>query len=134
MVSMGLIGLAALICILFGVKYFTTRQFMAYHALISGRQWAEVERGMQTAILGMLRVCAAGFVTYGVLLLWLLVPLKRGEAWAAWAILTSALTMLAPILWVTIGLRRFEPRARTPIVPSAVVLLLVLAGAGAAFL
>ena len=129
---MGLVGLAALISILFGIKYFTTREFMAYHAVVSGRQWSEVERGMQTAILGMLRVCAAGFVTYGVLLLWLLLPLKRGETWAAWAILSSALTMLVPILWVTISLRRFEPKAKTPIVPSAVVLVLVLAGAGLA--
>jgi len=133
-VSVILVGAGALISILFGVKYFTTRQFMAYHAVISGKQWAEVERGMQTAILGMLRVCAAGFVTYGVLLLWLLLPLKRGEGWAAWAILSSALTMLAPILWVTIWLRRFEPKAKTPIVPSAVVLLLVLAGVGAALI
>jgi hypothetical protein len=129
---MGLVGLAALICMLFGIKYFTTRQFMAYHAVISGKQWEEIERGMQIAILGMLRVCAAGFVTYGVLLLWLLLPLRRGEPWAAWAILSSALTMLMPILWVTIRLRRFQPKAKTPIVPSAVVLLLVLAGVGAA--
>ena len=129
---MGLIGLAALISILFGIKYFATRQFMAYHAVVSGRQWAEIERGMQTAIIGMLRVCAAGFVTYGVLLLWLLLPLKRGEAWAAWAIVSSALTMLVPILWVTIWLRRFEPKAKTPIIPSSVVLVLVLAGAGLA--
>ena len=133
MISMGLVGLAAVISILFGIRYFATREFMAYHAVISGKAWAELERGMQTAILGMLRVCAAGFVTYGVLLLWLLLPLKRGEAWAAWAILTSALTMLAPILWVTIWLRRFEPKAKTPVVPSAAVLALVLAGAGLAF-
>jgi hypothetical protein len=133
-ISVGLVGVAALVSMLFGVRYFFTRQFMAYHAVIAGKAWSDLERGMQIAILGMLRVCAAGFLTYGVLLLWLLLPLNRGESWAAWAILSSAATMLVPILWVTIWLRRFEPKAKTPIVPSVVVLLLVLAGAGAALL
>ena len=102
--------------------------------LISGKAWGDLERGMHIAILGMLRVCAAGFLTYGVLLLWLLLPLNRGETWAAWAILSSAATMLVPILWVTVWLRRFEPKAKTPILPSVVVLLLVLAGAGTALI
>jgi hypothetical protein len=134
MLPIVLICVAALICILFGARYFLTKEFMPYHAVISGKAWAELERGMQIAILGMLRVCAAGFLTYGVLLLWLLVPLNRGETWAAWAILSSAATMLVPILWVTVWLRRFEPKAKTPIVPSVVVLLLVLAGAGTALI
>ena len=134
MLSIVLISVAALICILFGVRYFLTKEFMPYHAVISGKAWGDLERGMHIAILGMLRVCAAGFLTYGVLLLWLLLPLNRGETWAAWAILSSAATMLVPILWVTVWLRRFEPKAKTPILPSVVVLLLVLAGAGTALI
>src|SRR3954451_9038982 len=134
LLSLVLISVAALVSILFGVRYFFTTQFMAYHAGISGKAWGELERGMQIAILGMLRVCAAGFLTYGVLLLWLIVPLNRGETWAGWAILSSAPPMLLPILWVTIWLRRFEPKAKTPIVPSVVVVLLVVAGAGTALI
>ena len=107
---------------------------MDYHAVISGKEWNALERGMQIAILGMLKVCGVGFLTYGVVLVWFLYPLSRGETWAAWAILSSALTMLLPILLITIWLRRYEPKAKTPVVPSAVVLLLVLAGAGAALL
>ena len=126
--------LAALVSIAFGVRYLTARQFMGYHAVISGKAWTELERGMQVAILGMLKVCGAGFLTYGVTLVWFLYPLSRGETWAAWAILASALTMLLPILLITLWLRRFEPKAKTPVVPSAVVLLLVVGGAGAALL
>src|SRR5258706_5322604 len=122
MISQTPICLAAVVSIAFGVRYLMTRQFMPYHAVISGKAWSELERGMQTAILGMLKVCGAGFLSYGVALLWLLYPLSRGETWAAWAILTSAFTMLVPVLWITIWLRRFEPKAKTPVVPTAIVL------------
>jgi len=128
------IYLAAIISIVFGIRYLTARQFMGYHAVISGKAWTDLERGMQVAILGMLKVCGAGFLMYGVALLWLLYPLSRGETWAAWAILTSALAMLVPILLITIWLRRFEPKARTPVIPSALVLLLVVGGATASLI
>jgi len=124
------ICVAALISIAFGVRYLAARQFMPYHAVISGKAWGELGRGMQVAILGMLKVCGAGFLTYGVALLGFLYPLSRGEAWAAWAILVSAATMLVPILFITLWLRRSEPRARTPVLPTIVVLALVVFGAG----
>ena len=131
MIALLPLGLAALVSIAFGVRYLTARQFMDYHAVISGKAWTDIERGLQIAVLGMLKVCGAGFLMYGVALLWFLYPLSRGETWAAWAILTSALAMLVPILLTTIWLRRFEPKARTPVIPCAVVLLLVIGGATA---
>jgi hypothetical protein len=124
--------LAALVLIAFGVRYLFTRQFMGYHAAVTGKSWPDIDLRMQIAILGMLRICGAGFLTYGIVLLWLLLPLSRGESWAAWATLSSAVIMLVPILYITIWLRRFEPKARTPVLAPLVVLLLVLAGAGAA--
>jgi hypothetical protein len=117
------------VTVAFGVRYLLTRQFMPYHAVISGRAWSELERGMQTAILGMLKVCGAGFLGYGAALLWLLVPLYQGERWAVWAILTVTAAMVLPIFYITLWLRRVEPRAKTPVVPTAIVLFLVLAGA-----
>jgi hypothetical protein len=123
------IYLAAVVSIAFGVRYLGGREFMPYHAIITGKSWEELDRGMQVAILGMLKVCGAGFLTYGVVLLWFLYPLSRGETWAAWAILSSALAMLLPILLITIWLRRFQPKAKTPVLPTAVVLGLVVVGA-----
>jgi hypothetical protein len=127
-----LLSLGALVSLAFAVRYFFTKQFMAYHAVVMGKSWAELERGVQTSILGMLRICAGGFATYGLAVLWLLLPLSRGETWAAWAVLTLSATTLLPVLYVTIMLRRFEPRAKTPIGAPAIVLLLVLAGVGTA--
>jgi hypothetical protein len=124
-----LLSIAAAVSILFGVRYCLAREFMPYHATVAGRSWSELEPGVRTIILGMLRIVGGGFVSYGVALLWLLVPLNRGESWAPWAALTITLTALAPVLYVTVWLRRVEPTARTPIVPAAAVLVLAVVGA-----
>jgi hypothetical protein len=125
--------LAALVSIAFGIRYLATKQFMPYHAVVSGRSWSELERGVQSAILGMLRIVGGGLITYGLALLWLSLPLGRGERWAAWAILTITASTILPTLYVTVMLRRLEPKAKTPIVPTLVVLALILAGVGASF-
>lgn len=117
--------LAAVLALVFGVRYLLTRSFMPYHADVLGKAWPTLEPRLQIIILGMLRVAGAGLLGYGVSLLWLLLPLHRGEAWAAWAALTISLAVVGPILYVVVWLRRVEPRAKTPIVPTLAVLVLV---------
>lgn len=128
-----LVSLAALISIFFGVRYFTTKEFMPYHAVVSGKAWSELEPGVRTVVLGMLRIVAGGFTTYGVALLWLLIPLGAKQWWATWAVLTLTLAGVLPSLYVTIALRRSAPAARTPVVPAALVLILALLGAAVSF-
>jgi hypothetical protein len=125
---------AALVSIAFGIRYLLAKQFMPYHAVVTGKPWAELELGMRTAILGMLKIVGGGLLTYGLALLWLLVPLERGERWAVWAILTVTASTILPTLYVTIMLRRFEPKAKTPVVPTLVVLALILVGVGGSLL
>lgn len=132
--SLILLSLAALVSIFFGVRYFFTKEFMPYHAVVSGKSWSELERGVQTAILGMLKIVGGGLATYGLAVLWLLLPMNRGETWAAWAVLTISAATLLPTLYVTLMLRRFEPKAKTPVGPTLVVLVLVLVGVGTALL
>ena len=126
--------LAALVSVFFGIRYLLAREYMPYHAVVTGKAWAQLEPGVQTAIRGMLRIVGGGILAYGLALLWLLLPLNRGEPWAAWAALTISAAILLPTLYVTIMLRRFQPKAKTPIVPTAVVVALVLAGVGASLL
>jgi len=126
--------LAALVSIFFGIRYLLTKEFMPYHAVVSGKSWSQLELGVQTAILGMLKILGGGFITYGLALLWLLLPLNRGELWATWAALSITATTLVPTLYVTIMLRRFQPKAKTPVVPTLIVMALVLASVGALFL
>jgi hypothetical protein len=124
-------GLAALLALAFGVRYVFTREFMPYHATVLGKPWASLEPRLQFIILGMLKVAGGGLLGYGIALLWLLLPLQRGEAWAIWAALTVSLGVLAPILYVVVWLRRIEPAAKTPLVPTLAVLALVVAGTAA---
>ena len=124
-----LVSLAALISIFFGVRYFATKEYMPYHAAVSGKPWSELEPGVRTIILGMLRIIAGGFATYGVALLWALIPLGAKQAWAPWAVLTLTFAGVLPSLYVTIALRKAAPAARTPVVPAALVLILGLLGA-----
>jgi hypothetical protein len=122
------LGLAALVSLAFGVRYFLAREFMPYHATVAGRSWSELESGTQTAILGMLKIVGGGLATYGTALLWLLVPLNRGETWALWAAATMSAFTLLPTLYVTLWLRRRAQGAKTPVMPTTIVLALVVAG------
>jgi hypothetical protein len=124
--------LDAVVVIAFGLRYMLAREFMAYHAVVAGRTWAEVPEGLRAIVLGMYTIMGGGFITYGTALLLLLVPLREGGAWAvaaALAVLTLTVTMCLPILYVTLWLRRVRPGARTPVVPTVVALLLAIAGA-----
>jgi uncharacterized protein YjeT (DUF2065 family) len=128
-----LVSLAALISIFFGIRYFLAKQFMPYHAVVAGKSWSELAPGVQTIILAMLRIIGGGFVTYGLALLWLLLPLSARQPWAGWAVLTISAPTLLTTLYVTIALRRFAPSAPTPVVPASVVLALALVGGGISF-
>jgi hypothetical protein len=124
----GLLALAGVIAIAFGIKYMLAREFMAYHATVAGRTWAELQSGVQAIILGMYTIMGGGFITYGATLLWLLVPLSDGQRWAAWAVLTLTITSLVPVLYVTVWLRGIQPDAKTPVLPAAIVIALALVG------
>ena len=128
-VSLGAFGLAGLLALAFGLRYLSTREFLPYHAAVLGRPWAELEPRLQAIVLGMLKVAGSGLLGCGCALLWLLVPLSRGEPWAAWAALTFFLVATAPILYVVLWLRRISPGARTPVAPTLAAMTLVVIGA-----
>jgi hypothetical protein len=132
--QLALVAIAGAIAILFGIKYALARQFMPYHATVAGREWAELQPGVQAIILGMYRIMGGGFISYGAALLWLLVPLDDRQPWAPLAILTITVTSLVPVLFVTLWLRHVQPAARTPFLPAAFVFTLVVWGAGMALI
>ena len=71
--------LAALLALAFGARYVLTKTFMPYHAAVLDKSWPGIEPRLQIIILGMLKVAGGGLLGYGVSLLWLLLPLQRGE-------------------------------------------------------
>ena len=129
MVSSLLLALAGAVSVLFGVRYLLARQFMPYHATVAGKPWQELEAGVRTIILGMLRIIGGALAAYGLALLWLLIPLRDGQPWAAWAALTLTAACVLPTLYVTVSLRRAAPSAATPIAPAAAVLAMAWLGA-----
>ena len=133
LVSLCAFGLAGLLAVLFGVRYLVAREFMPYHAAVLGKPWASLEPRLQALILGMLRVVGGGLLACGCALLWLLLPLQRGEAWAAWAAVTVFVATTGPLLFVVLWLRRVSPGARTPVVPTVAAMVLVVIGALAFF-
>jgi hypothetical protein len=133
-IQLALLSMAALISIFFGIRYFLAKEFMPYHAVVAGKSWSDLDPGLQTVIRGMLRIIGGGFASYGLALLWLLVPLSARQAWATWAALTITASALLPTLYVTIALRRAAPAARTPVLPASLVLALALLGACISFL
>ena len=75
-------------------------------------------------------VSGGGFLGCGIVLSWLLIPARRGEAWAAWATLsTAAAVWVPPLLAVVVG----PPAAAAPgearLVAAAIILLAVTVGA-----
>lgn len=128
-VSLGAFALAGLLGLAFGLRYLFTRAFMPYHATVLGKPWTDLEPRLQAIILGMLKVAGAGLLGYGVALLWLLLPLGRGESWAMWAATSVSLAVVIPVLYVVVWLRRVSPQAQTPVAPTLAVLVLTLVGA-----
>lgn len=133
-ISLAILLLAVLLSVGAGGRYLFTTEFMPYHAVVAGKGWSQLEPGVQTIILGMLRIVGGGFLACGIALLWLLFPLSRGEVWSRWAALTVAGAMWVPTLYVTLMLRSAAPQAQPPIVPSSIMLVLVIVGAGTLFL
>lgn len=120
--ALALVVVAGLVSIAFGIRYFFATEYMPYHAVVAGKAWSELEPGMQTVIRGLFKVAAAGFLSYGVSLLWLLIPLHGRAGWAPWALLSLTVITIAPTLYVTAWLRTRAPAARTPMAPAAAVL------------
>ena len=123
---------AAIVAIAFGIRYLAATQFMPYHAVISGRTWSELEPGIRDILLGSFKTIGGGFITFGLILLWLLVPLSEHRPWAGWAVLTLTISAVAPVLYVATNLNRSFPSAGVPIIPAAAVFVLGMGSAASA--
>ena len=90
--------LVALAGIVFGIRYMRRQAFLPYHAAVAGKSWAELDPGVQTIILGMLKIIGGGFVTLGVTLIWLCFALDEGARWPPWTVRTISAVALGPML------------------------------------
>jgi hypothetical protein len=90
-----------------GLLYVTTPRFMPYHADALGTTWEELPANYQGFVLGVLKAMGAGSVAVSVaLLIMILIPFRRGHAWARWAVpvvgvLFTALTLYGALTIAT---------------------------------
>lgn len=120
--------LIALSSAVFGFWYLFARQYMSYHAELTGVAWRDIPPRYQAVILGMLKMVGAGMLAFAAALAWLVLPLSQGECWPIWAILTLLVVHGFVSVYVTIILRRVNPAAQTN-VASACAGVLVSLGA-----
>ena len=70
-----------------GLLYVTTSEFMPYHSDAVGAAWGDLPPNYQGFFLGVLRGMGAGSigVTLAIAFI-LLIPFRRGDRWALWAV------------------------------------------------
>lgn len=91
-----------------GLLYLTTSRFMSYHGEALGMTWEALPSHHQGFVLGVIKGMGAGSVGVTLALLIMLVgPFRRGDAWARWAVPTVGITftMLTAYAAYTIDIR-----------------------------
>jgi peptidoglycan/LPS O-acetylase OafA/YrhL len=120
--------LVAILCIFFGFRYLTASQFMPYHAVALGVSWSELDSHYQTLLLSLIRVAGGGMLAGGIAIgFLLLIPLRRKELWARWAILIIGLIVGGSAVYATLSVK-FRTPASPPWIPAIVAVLLILVG------
>lgn len=112
----------------FGLAYLLRRQFMPYHGVALGQEWAEVPRPVQVLTLALMRAVGGAALALAVLAGFvLLIPFRAGEAWAFWALPVSSVLVSSGSL-LAMGTVAKNTPARPPFLPVVVALVLSIVG------
>jgi hypothetical protein len=86
-IGFGIYLLVAIMTIAWGCLYFFSHEMMPYHKQAIGKNWAELDRGVQVIVLALMEAVGAGQLTLGfIILVLLLIPFRRGERWVNWGL------------------------------------------------
>jgi hypothetical protein len=119
--------LATLIAVAFGLVYLLRGEFMPYHAVAVGMSWNQVDSSFQVLIVGLMRALGGACLAVAVLqFILLLVPFRRGEKWACWAIPAGGLVIAGTALYVMVYVALNTPATPPWPAPAAAGLLLVV--------
>lgn len=112
--------------VVLGATYFSTKQFMSYHAEATGASWQELDAGFRILILALLKLAGGGWFALGVItiaLSW--VALKTRNAVARIALPVTGLLSWSASFAATWGVYQ-ATGALTPWMPSLAMMGLAL--------
>jgi len=106
-------GLVILLALSFAGLYLLRSQFMPYHAVAIGASWPDLSPRYQALFLALMKVGGGGWLAVaGAMGALLLIPFRRKEPWARWAVTLIGLAAAVPTLYATLLVK-----ARTPASP-----------------
>ncbi|MBU2548066.1 MAG: hypothetical protein KKB20_06645 [Proteobacteria bacterium] len=127
-ISFGLNLCIVLAGFLMGASYLARSEITSYHKEVIGVDWAGLAPGVQKLLVILMKgtgdAALVAAVSIGILLL---IPFRRRENWARWAILIIGLTLLVPMLIGAVYLAS-TTGASSPWWLNAVLMLFLIVG------
>jgi len=120
-----LIGLMGLV---FAYLYLSRSEFMPYHAVAVGRNWQDVDPGMQVLIIALMRVSGGGWLATSLgiaLMIW--ARNKYKQLFFSAALVLIGLGCVIPTLIATLYVRNNSPANPPWIAATLAILILVIA-------
>ena len=118
--------LVSIALIAFSLRYLLSSQIMPYHLQVIGRSWNDFDPRLQMMLLGLLQLGGIGQLSTGLTLgVLTLIPFRRGQRWAYWAIPMIGFIYGAPIAYGAYALHR-STQATTPWKPVVIILLVLV--------
>ena len=107
-----------LVDLVMGFIYLTTDRFLSYHAEAVGIPWREIDSGMQTLILALMKLAGGGWLALGLLTIVLAAGLLiKNHALARWAVPAGTIVFWAASFMATWSVYQ-ATGAQTPWAPS----------------
>lgn len=128
-IALALHGLTAVVFLALAVVYMTRTEIMPYHLDALGTTWDAIEPAYQTLFLAFIRGVGGGYLAAAVaLFVIVLIPMRRGAAWARWAAPTIVGSGLGPLIGVIMYVRA-NTSAEPPLTLAVVVLAISIIAA-----
>jgi hypothetical protein len=127
-IAFGCYVLVILVQVGAGLRYATASQIMPYHQQVTGMAWADLEPGVQRMFLAFIRAYSYSILGFALALgVLLVVPFRRGDRWARWAIPVVGLGFWLPVLFGATRLAA-SSGAATPWRGAIIPIVLLIAG------
>ena len=112
--ALGIYLVIGTVDIIMGARYFSSNQFMPYHSQAMSASWREVDLGVQTLILALMKVAGGGWLALGFFTIILaLAAFKTRSAVARWTLPAGTLIFYLASFAATWGVYQ-ETGASTP--------------------